>query len=499
MKLKEVLIKEAKEDVYDLYCSIVYDVEDYDDITRGKMLDLIIKEYQQKEYLYHICTTKELDFLKDFLSNSLKPSDLKKYDWEIKQLNSKGIFSMDYSCIYEEQLPNVQDAIRIYSSEKKIKQNEDQMILFLIGFIKTNVDMNIIALSTLISSMAKIDKEHINSFLAHPLIHFYCGFYENNTFLKGTKFIYYRAYEHLLDDLFEARKEYGIAGSRNIDITSFLDMFYYGYPLQNKKVKKMYDTVSQLKGSGLYFEMITRARILNDRRDLSLFIEDDKLLQIIEDALDEMPCAAMNGFTPKEYQKEKNKDNTITQKFDLIPQNNAHLSKNAANTFYKLYFALLEYTNNQYHINKNIKKIYKQEEINPNELIEINQYLWDHKEVLDEFVSENPYHFDEEELSIINQFKSAVTGMFVIVGFEREYTKFLHEDGKIFMVKGVRCDIDQIIDSDSIPIVVETTLLMFKDKIVYNSFFAQVDISLGADFKEQVLLDMNKAMTYYHL
>ena len=26
MKLKEVLIKEAKEDVYDLYCSIVYDV-----------------------------------------------------------------------------------------------------------------------------------------------------------------------------------------------------------------------------------------------------------------------------------------------------------------------------------------------------------------------------------------------------------------------------------------------------------------------------------------
>lgn len=62
----------------------------------------------------------------------------------------------------------------------------------------------------------------------------------------------------------------------------------------------------------------------------------------------------------------------------------------------------------------------------------------------------------------IEGFKSALAREnFVIVGFEREYTKLLSEDGKIYMVKGIRVDFDKIIDSDEIPKMIKITLLYY--------------------------------------
>ena len=62
MKLKDEYLKLSKETLYETYLRIVYKVKDYDNITRNKMIEEIIKEYGQKEYLYHICTERELDF-----------------------------------------------------------------------------------------------------------------------------------------------------------------------------------------------------------------------------------------------------------------------------------------------------------------------------------------------------------------------------------------------------------------------------------------------------
>ena len=58
MKLKEEYSEQPKELLYEIYLKIVYKAKDYDDITRNKMLEEIIKEYNQEDYLYHICTKK---------------------------------------------------------------------------------------------------------------------------------------------------------------------------------------------------------------------------------------------------------------------------------------------------------------------------------------------------------------------------------------------------------------------------------------------------------
>ena len=67
---------------------------------------------------------------------------------------------------------------------------------------------------------------------------------------------------------------------------------------------------------------------------------------------------------------------------------------------------------------------------------QVNAHL--SNEDADEFIKENPYNFNEEEINVTKDFKKHVKSNFLmIVGFDKDYTKILAEDGKHYMVKGL--------------------------------------------------------------
>ena len=499
MKLKDEYLKLPKEMLYETYLKIVYKTKDYDNITRNKMLEEIIKEYNQENYLYHICTRKELDFLKYISKNKLSVDDIKKYEWEIKILNEKCIFSRVTLEVFEEQKQNVQDALKTY--EQNNKKGIEDIIIFMISKVKTNAIMLTKALTSMIESMYNIDEKGINSIMGSPLFHFYCEFnYEFFAFSKQEEeFVSYRDYYNILDELKESRKIYGIAGSIPFDIRDDFDTFYYGFPIRKEKIKKMYNEINKRVDKEFLFQIIDEARVLNNRMGLDTFM-DNRLLEVVNEALDECPCAAMNGFTPNEYNNQLYEELDLDKEFSCIPQNNAHLCKNAADHYYKLYFALLDYINKKYKIHPEIKKIYKQEGIDVNKIYDIDKYLWKHKEIISDFIKDNDYKFTEEELSEINKFKNAITSnYFVIVGFDREYTKILSDDGKLYMVKGIRADFDKIMNPKELPTIISTTLLMFNGNIVFKSFFGKIDIVFGNDVKKDIVDKMKCAIVHYHL
>ena len=499
MKLKDEYLKLPKEMLYETYLKIVYKTKDYDNITRNKMLEEIIKEYNQENYLYHICTRKELDFLKYISKNKLSVDDIKKYEWEIKILNEKCIFSRVTLEVFEEQKQNVQDALKTY--EQNNKKGIEDIIIFMISKVKTNAIMLTKALTSMIESMYNIDEKGINSIMGSPLFHFYCEFnYEFFDFSKQEEeLVSYRDYYNILNELKESRKIYGIAGSIPFDIRDDFDTFYYGFPIRKEKIKKMYNEINKRVDKEFLFQIIDEARVLNNRMGLDTFM-DNRLLEVVNEALDECPCAAMNGFTPNEYNNQLYEELDLDKEFSCIPQNNAHLCKNAADHYYKLYFALLDYINKKYKIHPEIKKIYKQEGIDVNKIYDIDKYLWKHKEIISDFIKDNDYKFTEEELSEINKFKNAITSdYFVIVGFDREYTKILSDDGKLYMVKGIRTDFDKMMNPKELPKIISTTLLMFKGVIVFKSFFGNVDIVFGNDVKKDIVDKMKSAIVHYHL
>ncbi len=502
MKLKEEFVKLPKEMVYNMYLSIVYDAKDYDDITRSKMLEEIVKEYSQDNYLYYICTKRELDFLEYIKDKKMNIEISDKYEWEIKELNKKCIFSNITYDIFEEQVDNVNAALDYYK-EKKVKN--DDLYIFMISVVRINGEMLTKALKSFVSSLFDMKEDDLDKVLGNPLIHFYLEFQRDYyEFLGGIEeTVSYRDYYGILDDIRERRKEFGISGGKDYNLRDNFDMFYYGFNIRNSKVKKMYDEVSKSTLKDIIFKAVEEARVLNNRYMFNFLIHDDKLKKIINEAIDEMPCAVMNGFTPKEWEKQMKESIDISYKFSAIPQNNAHLCKNACDEFYKLYFGLLDYVNKKENINPKLGRIYKQEGLNVNELSLVDDYLWEHKDsLIDEYILKNPLDFSDEELEKIRGFKSAVTSdNFVIVGFDVDYTKILDpESGKLYMVKGVRANIDEILNNhESLPRVIRTTLLMFDGKIVFNSFLSTYDIEFGNDFNRSILEDMEKAIVYYHL
>ena len=253
----------------------------------------------------------------------------------------------------------------------------------MISRVKTNAIILSKALISIVESMCNIDEKEINSLMGSPLFHFYCEFsYEFFEFSKQEEeLVSYRDYSDILDDLSEARKLYGIAGSIPFDIRDDFDIFYYGFPIRKEPVRKMYDEIEKRVDNEFLFQVIDEARVLNNRMGLNTFF-DNKLLKIVNEALDECPCVAMNCFTPNDYSKQLYGQLDLNKEFSHIPQNNAHLCKNAADHYYKLYFALLDYVNQKYKIHPEIKRIYKQEGLDVNKLHDIDKYLWEHKKLL---------------------------------------------------------------------------------------------------------------------
>ena len=61
-----------------------------------------------------------------------------------------------------------------------------------------------------------------------------------------------------------------------------------------------------------------------------------------------------------------------------------------------------------------------------------------------------------------------------------EYAKFLSEEGKIYMVKGLNCNLDKVLDTTKVPYMINTHLLMFENNIIYNESTESLTIG-GAD------------------
>lgn len=67
------------------------------------------------------------------------------------------------------------------------------------------------------------------------------------------------------------------------------------------------------------------------------------------------------------------------------------------------------------------------------------------------------------------------------------------------MVKGLRSNIDKVVSRELIPTLISTTLIRFKNTIVYCGLLKSADMKYDNMIIESILQEVNKAITYYHL
>ena len=555
MKMLEEAKHLRKEYVYEQYSRIAPEFKDYERITKTKMIEAIYKIYSDYNNIISICTTRELKFLKKVLNNKINykvtiPEDFdffkapeeelidllkqkkkaeqqkKKTNWEKQTLIEKYLIRFDHEndklVIPEEIIEPVKQALKHVDWNEKEKINDLNEIT--VSYVKILGSTLVVPLVQFVSGITGLNEEIVNQHIfTDKLLNYYLFIMKNdsNDYTKDIPVVVYQEYLDYYEELKEQRKKYGTNTPKEIDVDSYKTIFYNDIDINNPVIKKFLQALEK-EVREYYIDNIIRimriCALLNDDREFikeyitscfkrsgnftSIIDQEklDNLLILMDEAMNEMPSGAINGLTPNEA-AELNAEKQIYEQKKIEQyqkQENACLSKKDKKLFYKLYFALLEFTNQKYKINPNYK-IYKQQGINPQEIISIIKKFWENKDtIMLEFCMSNPYKFTKEEIKILEGFKKGIRDTFVLTKYEKDYT-LLMKDGKIYMVKGLNDNIDNIITYDKLPCFVETSLIEFNGNIVYDGIISSYPITFGINFVKTVEKEYNKSMKYYHL
>jgi len=505
-----------KEYVYEQYARIVESFKDYDRISRKKIVEEIYKVYNDYNNIISICTTRELEYLKKILDKKQDMKELlnKKYKWERNTLKDKFLLQEDFEYVFipDEIMDKVKEAIK--NVDWNMTKKLDYINEVLVSYCKIEASSILVSVWNIVSAIAGIDEKVIKDHIIYnKVFNYYVYVHPKNIESLGDDILVavYRDYYGIEDMLDEERKKQGLIGSIKVDRKRFKTLFYNDFDMNNKKVKKMLEEIKKLPFFwNKALDEIRNFAVLNiDRTPLKEAIENIPALKdhdltpffkVLDEAMDEMPSGALNGLTPneaKEIMKEREKIN-LDKERRYIKQQNACLSKKDADLFYKIYFGLLEFTNNKYKIKNNLK-IYKQKGIDPYEIREIVEKFWKNKdEIIEDFCKSNPYKFNKEKLQITSDFKNGIREIFIIAKFEEEYTALMSKD-RIYMIKGINDNIDNVISYEELPTPVLTTIIPFKNVLIYDSLLATMNTQFGIEFDKAIEDHYDKLLKYYHL
>ncbi len=505
-----------KEYVHEQYSRIVPCFKNYENVTKKKMLEEIYKVYSNYENIINICTVRELKYLQMLLDDEFIMEDLlnEKFDWEIKTLRSKFLIEIDMDNLFipDEIIDNVKMALK--KVNWKASKELDNLNEILVSYCKVQGSALLFSVANFGSLLTgKKEEDLINHMCYNKVFNYYVYIYNKDfeTIGDNIPVAVYQDYYSIEDSLEEERKKQGMAATLSLDLKTLKTYFYNDFDINNKKIKKFLVEIKKLPFLwNLSLDDVRKYAVLNiDREPLKKAISSvpnlknydlKEFFKIMDEAMDEMPSGALNGLTPKQALKIKAESRLIkyekANKYEK--QENACLSKEDAKTFYKIYFALLEFTNTKYKIKKDLK-IYNKIHLNPYELQDIIECFWNNKnDVILEFLKNNPYNFNKEELNIARDFKKGFRSLVMIVRFEKDYTGVLCLD-KAYMIKGINDNLDNIISYDDLPLPVITSIIPFKNVLIYDGLLMNFSINLGNNFIKAVDEEYNKSMKYYHL
>jgi hypothetical protein len=162
------------------------------------------------------------------------------------------------------------------------------------------------------------------------------------------------------------------------------------------------------------------------------------------------------------------------------------LSDADAALFFELMLSLQIYANQQLKLVPPIEDLVDFEARPVEEKMVIRDALYQHPELIDRFISENPQGFEPDQLKIIDSWKGFRAGIFYIERFLKKYTVFISDTDRVYGVLGLRDSLEDIIHKSYLPLMVKAVLLPFKGQIVYDGLFQSRNIIFGGGIKSDL-------------
>lgn len=123
----------------------------------------------------------------------------------------------------------------------------------------------------------------------------------------------------------------------------------------------------------------------------------------------------------------------------------------------------------------------------PEVRLKVRDALLDHTDLIQSFVDDNPAHLPDDELAIVQSWRHLVAGKFYIFRELKPYTVFLSTDQQpvAYGVLALSQPFEELI-GPYLPVLTQTVLLPFKDRIVYDGLLNAYRISFGPGIRRSL-------------
>ncbi len=118
---------------------------------------------------------------------------------------------------------------------------------------------------------------------------------------------------------------------------------------------------------------------------------------------------------------------------------------------------------------------------------EVRNALHAQPDLIDEFVASNPFGFDSDEMAVVRSWKHALVGSFYILRRLKHYTVFLSSEGepKAYGVLAL-ADPFEVLIGRYLPKFIQTVLLPFRGKIVYDGLLSGYNLTFGGGMRRML-------------
>ena len=155
------------------------------------------------------------------------------------------------------------------------------------------------------------------------------------------------------------------------------------------------------------------------------------------------------------------------------------LSKQDADLFFELMWALQFYVKQQLALLPHLKTMEAYHNCTTEEKLQVRDAVYDHVDLIDAFIQENPPGFSADKLDIIAKWKQFVAGDFYLERMLKKYGVFIASDDKVYGVLALYDAFEDMFYKEDLPYLVKAVLLPFKGKIVYDGLLQGYNVYFG--------------------
>lgn len=162
------------------------------------------------------------------------------------------------------------------------------------------------------------------------------------------------------------------------------------------------------------------------------------------------------------------------------------LSEKDGQLFYELWLPLLDYVNEKYKVNKELKNMANSRMLNPVEVKEVADVLWGHVDVIDQYLEECGVGMPDDHKQIVSNWKYCLPGKFVLERNLKKGSIFISgESENVYQVQGIISSFEEMFPYEPLPVLMEATLIPFRDVIITDGLVMAYPVVIGNNMKKQ--------------